>query len=320
MRWENTDRNDTIISTQAGITLSLATNATIKAVFEPDGSSQYNSVVINEINCKSADDYDTKDWIELYNTTAAAINLSGWKVCDEKPENAFTIPVGTVIEPYGYLVVCENQNKLIKYNPNLTNYVGDFEFGLGKDDKVQLFDSEGTLIDEVVYSKSWGDANGSGKTLALTDPFAENAIAKYWNDNDMYGTPGAQNGLFKPSHNDFNSNERVSIDTIPSQSSNPEQNVGIVDALTVSASAFCYPNPVSSEGVIAWRQTSDANVRIELFNAFGSGLAQICNEWFAQGRHDIDISSTISNCMPGLYIARITIEGQVPINVRIIKQ
>lgn len=320
VRWENTDRNDTIISTQAGITLSLATNATIKVVFEPDGSSQYNSVVINEINCKSADDYDTKDWIELYNTTAAAINLSGWKVCDEKPENAFTIPVGTVIEPYGYLVVCENQNKLIKYNPNLTNYVGDFEFGLGKDDKVQLFDSEGTLIDEVVYSKSWGDANGSGKTLALTDPFAENAIAKYWNDNDMYGTPGAHNGLFKPSHNDFNSNERVSIDTIPSQSSNPEPNVSIADAQVVSASAFCYPNPVSNEGVIAWRQSADANVRIELFNAFGSGLAQICNEWFAQGRHDIDISSTISNCMPGLYIARITIEGQVPINVRIIKQ
>ena len=320
VRWENTDRNDTTISTQAGITLTLATNASIKAVFEPDGSSLYNSVVINEINCKSADDFDTKDWIELYNTTAAAINLSGWKISDEKPENAYTIPAGTVIEPYGYLVICENQNKLLKLNPSVTNYVGDFEFGLGKDDKVQLFDSEGTLIDEVAYSKEWGDANGSGKTLALTDPFAENGNAKFWNDNDMHGTPGAQNGLFKPSHTDFNSNERVFIDTIPSQSSNPGQNVDIADAQTVSTSAFCYPNPVSNEGVIAWRQSADANVRIELFNAFGSGLAQICNEWFAQGRHDIDISSTISNCLPGLYVARITIEGQVPVNVRIIKQ
>ena len=126
--------------------------------------------------------------------------------------------------------------------------------------------------------------------------------------------------MFKPSHTDFNSNERVFIDTIPSQSSNPGQNVDIADAQTVSTSAFCYPNPVSNEGVIAWRQSADANVRIELFNAFGSGLAQICNEWFAQGRHDIDISSTISNCLPGLYVARITIEGQVPVNVRIIKQ
>ena len=320
VRWENTDRNDTIISTQAGITLSLATNASIKAVFEPDGSSLFNSVVINEINCKSADDYDTKDWIELYNTTAAAINLSGWKISDEKTENAFTIPAGTVIEPYGYLVVCENQNKLIKYNPSLTNFVGDFEFGLGKDDKVQLFDSEGTLIDEVAYSKSWGDANGSGKTLALTDPFAENNNAKFWNDNDMHGTPGAQNGLFKPSNNDFNSNEKVSINPIPSQSSNPEENVSIADAQVVSASAFCYPNPVSNEAVITWRQTTDANVQIELFNAFGSSLGQICNEWLTQGRHDVDISSAISNCTPGLYVARIIIDGQTPVNVRIIKQ
>lgn len=317
VRWENTDRNDTIISTQAGITLTLATDASIKAVFEPDGSSLYNSVVINEINCKSADDFDTKDWIELYNTTAATINLSGWKISDEKPENAYTIPAGTVIEPYGYLVICENQNKLLKLNPDVTNYVGDFEFGLGKDDKVQLFDSEGTLIDEVAYSKEWGDANGSGKTLALTDPFAENGNAKFWNDNDMHGTPGAQNGLFKPSHNDFNSNEKVSIDTIPTITEPP---VDIADMQAVSASAFCYPNPVSNEAVIAWRQATDANVRIELFNAFGSGMAQICDEWFAQGRHDIDISSTISNCTPGLYVARITIDGQAPVNVRIIKQ
>ena len=228
--------------------------------------------------------------------------------------------MGTVIEPYGYLVVCESQNKLLKFNPGVTNYVGDFEFGLGKDDKVQLFDSEGTLIDEVAYSKSWGDANGSGRTLALTDPFAENANAKFWNDNDMHGTPGAQNGLFKPSHTDFNSNEKVSIDTIPAEITETEPSVGIADAQAVSASAFCYPNPVSSEAVIAWRQTTDANVRIELFNAFGSGLAQICEEWFAQGRHDIDISGTIINCTPGLYVARITIDGQAPVNVRIIKQ
>lgn len=313
VRWENTDSKETI-STSAGIALSMVTDASIKAIFEPDASALYNSVVINEINCKSADDFDTKDWIELYNTTAAAINLSGWKICDEKPEKGFIFPAGTVIEPYGYLVVCENQNKLIKYNPDVTNYVGDFSFGLGKDDKIQLFDSEGNLIDEVAYAKSWGDANGTGKTLALTDPFAENSSAKYWNDNDMHGTPGAQNGLFKPSNTDFSSNVKVKVDNTPAES------VDIEEVQVVNVMAACYPNPVNSEASIVWSQPDGANVLIELFNAFGNHLALICDEWHEQGRHNIDISSIVGRCTPGLYVAKVVIDGQSPINVRIIKQ
>ena len=293
-------------STCAGIEVSLDNNATINAVFEKDDNASYNSVVINEINFKAADDFDTKDWIELYNTTAAAINLSGWKLLSNDPVNAFTIPVGTVIEPYGYLVVCSNQNKMIKHNPTLTNFVGDFNFSLSKEDKVQLFDSEGNLIDEIEYAKSWGDANGNGRTLALTDPFADNANYRLWNNNDMHGTPGKQNGTFNPSNDGFNTGEQVYVD--------------ITEAQMTNVSAICYPNPVSSDASIVWTQSSDAIVRIELFSAFGSCVAQICDEWFAQGRQQIDISRFIGDCTPGLYVARIDIDGQAPINVRIIKQ
>ena len=315
VRWENTDENQTI-STSAGIELTLNCDATVNAVFEKDNESLYNSVVINEINYKSADDFDTKDWIELYNTTSAAINLSGWKISDEKPDEMFTIPAGTIIEPYGYLVVCANQNKLLKFNPEVTNYVGDFEFGLGKDDKVQLFDSEGHLIDEVAYSKSWGDANGTGRTLALTDPFAENNQSKVWNDNDVHGTPGAQNGLFKPSQSDFNFNEKVTIN----KKEMPEETTSIEDAKIVSMSVVCYPNPTNGQATLEWSQTGDANVRIELFNVYGNSLAQICNGWFAQGSHDIDISHVTGNLAEGLYFAKISIDGQQPTNLKIMKQ
>ncbi len=313
VRWENTDSKETV-STSTGISLSLASDASIKAVFEPDANALFNSVVINEINYKSADDFDTKDWIELYNTTAAAINVSGWKLLDGEADEPFFIPTGTVIEPYGYLVVAENQNKLLKYNPEVTNYVGDFKFGLGKEDKVQLFDIEGHLIDEIEYAKSWGDANGTGKTIALTDPFADNANYKLWNVSDMHGTPGAQNGLFKPSNTDFNSNEKIKVDNTPDES------VDIDNVQVINMTAVCYPNPVSSNASIIWTQTADANVQIELFNAFGTIVAQICNDWYEQGRHNIDISSAIGSCTPGMYIARISIDGQTPLNVRIIKQ
>ncbi|MBO7595136.1 MAG: CotH kinase family protein, partial [Salinivirgaceae bacterium] len=304
VRWEFSDGLPE--STSAGIEVTLDNEATINAVFEKDANAVFNSVVINEINYKSADDFDTKDWIELYNTTAAAINLSGWKLLDGEADEAFTMPAGTVIEGYGYLVVCANQNKLLTFNPNVTNYVGDFTFGLGKEDKVQLFDSEGALIDEVSYAKSWGDANGTGKTIALTDPFADNANYRLWNDSDMHGTPGAENGSFSPSHDDFNSNVKVLVD--------------ITEAQAENVSAVCYPNPVNDEASIIWSQTADANVRIELFNAFGNRVAQICDEWFAQGQQQIDISRAIVACTPGLYIAKISIDGQIPINLRIIRQ
>ncbi|MBR5644358.1 MAG: CotH kinase family protein [Salinivirgaceae bacterium] len=305
VRWENSNDN-TIISTCAGIALTLGNNAKINAVFELDGNSAFNSVVINEINYKSADDFDTKDWIELYNTTAAAINLTGWKLLSNDPAHAFTFPAGTAIEPFGYLVVCSNLNKLVKHNPNVTNFVGDFEFGLGKEDKIQLFDSENNLIDQIEYAKSWGDANGNGMTLALTDPFSDNANYKLWKASDMHGTPGAQNGTFSPSLSDFGSEEKIYVD--------------ITEAQMANVSAVCYPNPVSSEASIVWMQNTDANVRVELFNAFGTCVAQICDEWFVQGRQQIDISRFIGNCTSGLYVARINIDWQAPINVRIIKQ
>jgi hypothetical protein len=293
-------------STSAGIEVTLDNDATISAVFEKDANAAFNSVVINEINYKSADAFDTKDWIELYNTTAAAINVSGWKLLDGEADEAFTIPVGTTIDAYGYLVVCANQNKLLKFNPGVANYVGDFTFGLGKEDKVQLFDSEGHLIDEVEYAKSWGDANGTGKTIALADPFADNTNYKLWSANDIHGTPGAQNGTFSPSRSDFSANEKIFVD--------------ITETLAANASAVCYPNPVSSEATLVWQQTSDADVRIELFNAFGNCVALICDEWFTQGQQQIDISRTISNCIPGMYVARISIGGQAPVNLRIVKQ
>jgi hypothetical protein len=304
VRWENDDTKETI-STYAGIFISLNEKSTwLVAIFEPDNGAKYNSVVINEINYKSADDFDTKDWIELYNTTAAQINLSGWKVADDNLAEAFTIPAGTVIEPYGYLVVCSNANKFLKFNTEVSNYIGDFNFGLSKEGKIQLFDSEGSLIDVVEYAKSWGDANGNGNTLSLTDPFADNANYKLWHANDLYGTPGYQNGAFNPSHDDFTRNEFV----------------GVEEEFIAKTFAICYPNPVNSQATLLWSQTADANVKIELFNAFGNKVALICDEWFAQGQQRVEICGAVSACTAGVYFAKINITGQAPIIVRIIKQ
>ena len=49
------------------------------------------------------------DWIELYNTTGSAINIGGWYLSDsDSPLTKYTIPNGTIIPAYGYIVFYEN--------------------------------------------------------------------------------------------------------------------------------------------------------------------------------------------------------------------
>jgi hypothetical protein len=47
---------------------------------------------------------DNSDWVELYNTTATAVNLGGWSLSDNPANlNKYTIPSGITISPNGFL-------------------------------------------------------------------------------------------------------------------------------------------------------------------------------------------------------------------------
>ena len=50
------------------------------------------------------------EWLELYNASAQPVSLGGWAVLDET--RAFTLPVGTVIWPHGYLMLFRIQTRL----------------------------------------------------------------------------------------------------------------------------------------------------------------------------------------------------------------
>ena len=304
VHWEDADGN--LIETHEGFQFTGKNTKTYKAVFQVE-RLDYNSIVFNEINYKSGDEQDTKDWIELYNTTASVIDISNWVISDDDKDDAFKIPAGTKIAPYGYLVICENQKKLFKYWPGLTNFVGDFQFGLGKADVISLYDSEGTLIDVVEYdSKSnWPDANGNGYTMALVDPFADNEGPDNWAEDELYGTPGSQNGLFKPSHTDF---------------SVAGSSVDVEEATVPQVVAMCYPNPFKSEAAIEWEQAAEANVAVAIFTAQGTELANVCDGWYSEGVHQIDITHLAANWTPGLYFAKVTIEGKEPVIIKIVKQ
>lgn len=104
------------------------------------------------------------DWIEFVNTSATAIDLSGFVVRDNGEDESYTFPQGSVIEPGAYLVIDE-----------VAAGVGDFSFGLGKDDQVRLFDAGGVLVDETAWTGhaavTWGaeDVDGTVEWAATAE-------------------------------------------------------------------------------------------------------------------------------------------------------
>lgn len=100
------------------------------------------------------------DWIEFYNYSDSAIDLSFYVVQDNSDKNPYEIPAGTVVAPGAYYVI----DTLSKAGE------GDFDFGLGKGDSVRLF--------------APGDANGAQPLLQTTWPADTHAVPSWGAEGD----------------------------------------------------------------------------------------------------------------------------------------
>ncbi|MFZ1282041.1 MAG: lamin tail domain-containing protein [Ignavibacteriaceae bacterium] len=83
------------------------------------------------------------DWIEIYNTSATAFDMSGYKIYDSggqsgtKPKKEF--PVGSIIPANGFLVI-------------VTDDTSESGFGLSSSgEQVWLEDTGGTIVDEITF-------------------------------------------------------------------------------------------------------------------------------------------------------------------------
>jgi hypothetical protein len=125
------------------------------------------------------------------------VNVAGWVVQDDDPAHTFTIPVGTSIPSGGFLVVAADLTKFSAVHPAVTRVVGNLGFGLGTPDSVVLRDNIGQLVDRVDYTSvaPWSAApDGTGPTLALTNPSLDNSVAGNWSASAAVGgSPGATN-------------------------------------------------------------------------------------------------------------------------------
>jgi CotH kinase protein/Lamin Tail Domain/Fn3 associated len=185
-----TDRIDT-----PQIEITLAGDIQLTAFFEADTTAIVDPVIITEINFNSAPEADCDDWIELYNRTGAAIDLTGWQFSDGA-EQAYAFAPDTVLWPESYLVLCRDRIKFKAVHPHVKNLLGNFAFGLSSEgESVRLLDAENNVVDRVDYASvaPWPEtAHGTGYTIELMDVSSDNNRGENWMAVSLYGTPGTR--------------------------------------------------------------------------------------------------------------------------------
>jgi hypothetical protein len=188
LRWEGD-----FTSTESVIEISLSSTTELTAVFEL--ANELNAILINEINYNPPKEFDTEDWIELFNKSSKAVDLTGWILKDDDNEHSFSFPSISVASQE-FLIVCRNKDMFESFHPNITA-LGDLDFGLSGDgDCVRLYNKAGELADETCYltEAPWPMA-GKGYTLALKYPNMDNSQADSWYLLGENGNPGEGNVL-----------------------------------------------------------------------------------------------------------------------------
>ena len=141
------------------------------------------------------------DWVELHNPTNESIAIGLWKFKDGNDTHVFIIPENQVLESGAYLVLCKDSLAFNDNFPNVSNFIGEFDFGLnGGGELVRLFDAEELPVDEVNYNDSspWPlEPDGNGPTLELIHPSLDNDMGVNWATSDNNGgTPGVVNSVY----------------------------------------------------------------------------------------------------------------------------
>jgi hypothetical protein len=158
-------------------------------------------VIINELMYKPVSGDTNDEYLELYNTTGAPIDLENW--CFSAGITLVTsytdtacFEVGTTIAANGYLLVSPDiaQTSTTYSQTAVASYVGTSLANGGE--TVTLIDNTDAEIDTVSYDDAnpWpASPDGDGPSLELKDPNTDNSVAASWGASVGAPTPGAEN-------------------------------------------------------------------------------------------------------------------------------
>ncbi|MCB2200421.1 lamin tail domain-containing protein [bacterium] len=168
-------------------------------------------IVITEImNNPSAVSDSDGEFVELYNSTASAIDIDGWTLADNGSDSHVIDNGGELLVPaFGYLVLGINSDSGTNGGITVAYQYSGISMANG-DDEVMLYDTDMTLIDEVFYDGGPDFPDPNGASMYLVDPTVDNNLAGAWLTSTIawaggagdFGSPGAANET--PKYETFN--------------------------------------------------------------------------------------------------------------------
>jgi len=275
---------DRIMAVKARIKDSTTWSPLAELKLIPRQSSQ---IVINEINYNSSPEFDTEDWVEIYNDSDVDISLAGWTLKDSQDDNIFHFDDQTVLTKNAFLVICRDTLAFKQFNKDVINVIGNFDFKLSREgDAIRILDHNNTLVDSVTYEpkKPWPVyANGRGATLELLNPKYDNSQPENWQATKEYGTPGRSNSKLLT----------TKVKDNKKQTHQPKECSLLQN----------YPNPFNPVTTIQYKTAKPGHVHLAIFNLNGQLVETLVNEKQNAGWHAV--SWNARNIASGVYIYRL---------------
>lgn len=154
-------------------------------------SRQLLAVVINEIHYDSAIKTEPAEFIELFNSGATAVDLSGWSLASAV---AYSFPPGTSLAAGDYAVIAQNPGT-VAAKWGAAAY-GPWEGRLSNEgNRVELRDASSALVDEVDYQLGfpWPTAGGTaGYSMELINPELDNNLGGSWRSSTSVANGGGE--------------------------------------------------------------------------------------------------------------------------------
>jgi len=240
----------------------------------PTQAVNSGDIVINEIMYNLEGGDDPHEWVEIFNASGQAVDLTDWRFNDGK-NHILNIPPekggqGSIIIQSGeYTTFTDDAATFLADHPEFTGTIIDTVMSLKNTSAtLSLIDVDGNIIDSITYQNAWG-ADGNGKSLEKINTSGNSAASNWQESYSAGGTPGGQNSIYEyetppppdnpepissPSPEDAEGQAEPEPDPTPNQQANefPEAEP---DATTTPSQSLS--NPEEEAGVATTTNSGD---------------------------------------------------------------
>jgi beta-lactamase superfamily II metal-dependent hydrolase len=166
-----------------------------------------DKVLFSEVFYDTPGDENKEEWIELYNSTAADVDISGWAITDNNGTGyTYSFPAGASIKAGTYLTVGRDSAGFTALYGYEADFYGNLPYLNNGGDTIILYDSANNQIDAVAWEggasagipEGWGSTSnpwaGSGNTIVRTEPAVDTDTYADWGYATDNGDPQTQDG------------------------------------------------------------------------------------------------------------------------------